>query len=128
MLMSLLSLIRDQLAVIQSMRKYEYDFQDIRSQFGASMVLYTDSCHQLLDSLDLTDVQKNDLLVQRSQAAWSEKSLVDAISYQLGLHHKVWLDLNHELHKRIRKLCEKLRLTEEIQVSGASELDELNIY
>ena len=101
---------------MKNMRDYEMVFDDIQTQFGASVGIYMNSCYQLLGPLNLPDKQMNELLEQRNKEAWTDSELQKAIESRLGRDYKVYLSLMEKLNKRIQLFCHKLKLNDDLRV------------
>lgn len=101
---------------MKTMRDFECVFDDIQTQFAASVGIYMDSCYQLLGPLNLPDSQMNELLDQRKREAWSDPLLEKAIETRLGANFKVYLSLMAKLNKRIMLFCRKLKLNDDLKV------------
>lgn len=108
------------------MRDYEDVFNDIQSQFGASVSIYMNSCYQLLGPLNLPDQQVIQLLEQRRKAAWSDAQLRRAIESRLGPNYKAYVSLMEKLNKRIELLCKKLKLNDDLKVDVYTNRSYLN--
>ncbi|KAF2865617.1 hypothetical protein BDV95DRAFT_612491 [Massariosphaeria phaeospora] len=102
-------------AVMKNMRDFEYVFDDIQTQFAASVGIYVNSCYQLLGPLNLPDEQMNELLDERNIRAWSEPKLQSGVQARLGPNTKVYISLMAKLNKRIRLFCKKLKLDDDLK-------------
>ncbi|KAF2242297.1 hypothetical protein BU26DRAFT_584494 [Trematosphaeria pertusa] len=128
LVISALEHYREGLAVMKNMRDYEDVFNDIQSQFGASVSIYMNSCYQLLGPLNLPDQQVIQLLEQRRKAAWSDAQLRRAIESRLGPNYKAYVSLMEKLNKRIELLCKKLKLNDDLKppwVGTDDSIDEM---
>ena len=105
---------------MKNMRDFECVFDDIQTQFAASVGIYMDSCYQLLGPLNLPDKQMNELLEQRSKNAWTDPTLQKVIESRLGPNYKVYLSLMERLNKRILLFCRKLKLNDDLKAGVLS--------
>ncbi|KAF2118797.1 hypothetical protein BDV96DRAFT_568475 [Lophiotrema nucula] len=115
LVISALEHYREGVAVMKNMRDYEIVFDDIRTQFGASMGIYLNSCYQLLAPLNLPDKQLNELLEQRKNTAWADSDLQKSIEGRLGRDYNIFLLLMEKLNKRILLFCRKLKLNDDLK-------------
>lgn len=100
---------------MKNMKDYHYVFSDIRTSFTASVLIYENSCYQLLGPLNLPDQQMNDLLVQRSTEAWKARALQIDLEKRLGPSYRIYPSLIDKLNKRILLLCKKLKLSSDLR-------------
>ena len=105
---------RGQVAVMKNIKEYECIFSDIRISFAASVVIYMDSCYQLLSPLNLPDQQMNDLLEERKREAWKIPQLQKDLEKRLGPKCKIYLSLVDKLNRRILLFCKKLQLNDNL--------------
>ncbi|ORX96345.1 hypothetical protein BCR34DRAFT_619709 [Clohesyomyces aquaticus] len=116
LVISALEHYKDGLAVMKNMRDYEDVFNDIQSQFGASVSIYMNSCYQLLGPLNLPDQQVIQLLEQQpTKVNWSDKQLQRGIERRLGPNYKAYISLTEKLNKRIKLFCKKLKLNDDLK-------------
>ena len=104
-----------QVAIIKNMKDYDCVFSDIQTSFTASVLIYQNSCYQLLGPLNLPDQQMNDLLVQRSTEAWKAPALQNDLEKRLGPNYRIYPSLISKLNKRILLFCEKLKLNHDLK-------------
>jgi hypothetical protein len=106
------------------MKEYECVFNDIHTCFSASVVIFLNSCSQLLQPLNLSDQQTNDLLVQRSPSAWKAPALHKDLEKRLGPNYGTYLSLIGKLNRRILLFCKKLKLNDDLKACPHSSVKE----
>lgn len=100
---------------MKNMKEYACVFSDIQTSFAASVVIFQNSCYQLLGPLNLSDQQMNDLLVQRSTMAWEAPALQNDLKERLGPNYRIYPSLISKLNKRVLLLCRKLKLNDDLK-------------
>ena len=108
---------------MKNMKDYDCVFSDIQTSFTASVLIYQNSCYQLLGPLNLPDQQMNDLLVQRSAEAWKAPTLQNDLEKKLGPNYRIYPSLISKLNKRILLFCEKLKLNHDLKARSYSSME-----
>ena len=97
------------------MKEYECVFSDLQTFFTASVAIYINSCYHLLNSLNLSDQQMNDLLEERKSEAWKTLQLQKDLERRLGPDCKIYILLIDKLNRRIKLFCQKLKLNDDLK-------------
>ena len=101
--------------VMKNMMQYECVFSDISISFAASVAIFSNSCFQLLNPLNLPDQRLSELLIDRKPNAWSDEQLHQELKQRLGTNCKIYLSLIDKLNKRIMLFCKKLKLDDKLR-------------
>ena len=100
---------------MKNMKEYECVFDDIHTCFSASVIIFQNSCSQLLRPLNLSDQETFDLLMQRSPSAWKSPGLQNDLEKRLGPNYRIYLSLISKLNRRILLFCKKLKLDDDLK-------------
>ncbi len=115
LVISALEHYEDGVGVMKNMMQYECVFSDISVSFAASVAIFSNSCYQLLNPLNLPDQRLSELLIERKPGAWSDKQLHQELKQRLGTNCKIYLSLIEKLNKRILLFCKKLKLDDKLR-------------
>lgn len=100
------------------MVKYENVFLDLQVQLMLSMTLFRQTCELLLRGLALPDAQFRDLVEYHK--GWDNSELAEALRQRLGNEDfGAFQKALERVHERLVLMGKKLRLRDDLTVSGA---------
>lgn len=109
-----------QLSTLQRMVRYEKVFRELHVIFEAAWMTYTASCERLLMPLAITDQEFRDLIDHPSSEKWKDETLNQKLRVRLDSAYIPYRNATKELHKKVEKLCRKLKLDESYLVSSSA--------